>query len=1018
MSPWYSFIWSRWLKPILLIGLLLPGCGVLEAQEFNFKNYTTKDGLPSPYILRTYQDKLGYLWVSTANGLSRFDGKTFTNYGLPEGLPHPFADAICMDSRQRLWVGTRRGIVEMKGDRFISYPQSDSLQPKFIFNFVEIVQGKIWALTDMGVYQFEDNRWNKVRLYPGYENHPCRGITQTARGLYINYGRLLVFRSNDGKFQVIGPYHDNAYFYNVIQESKGKVLISTVRGLLGIRNNQLVPELDSTAGLKDIYVFFYDSKGRTWICDELHGLRIVYSGSRQFEFPLRGRQPELVSSVMEDDVGNIWISGNHGLIKLSENLYKTYKTSQPGLESSSKIIRNIFQCSGGPLFINDGTTTLKSFVNEKFLEYPLQYKSRDSLPNHELIIDNYALDDKGRAWFSIRGFSLAMMKGRRLYEMAPRLSKLLDEEFDICFDPFRKKILVVGKNSPFPVYFNDTGFVPLPVNCMLQPQGHTMHVHGCPNGMILMATDRGEVYSVDRDNRCKLQLKEFGSKGIIRNFYDDRSGDVWIIYGGRALRRYSWKGDSLVYKEELTKNKVLNSNNVEELCFDKMGLLWVVTSSSIFVIREVSPQGQHRYYKIIAYFSKNDLLDGDSFSEKITLDSQGDIWIAFEKQLIRFFPQKILNNKALPPVTKIEDIKLNLQATDWRSYADSLDGIFQVPVGLQLPHDKNTLGIYFKAVQVSGTEGVQYSYQLEGFKNSWSTPGPDDFISFVNLPHGNYNFRVKSKLPGSDWGKEAVFTFRISPAFWETWWFRTLVVLTGSFLIILAFRYRINQISTAVELKNKLHELELKALKSQMNPHFIFNALNSIQALILDKRSREAGDYISKFARLLRQVLENSDTNIIPLEKELYSIRLYIIIEKLRLNFDVQFDLDIDPAIIPEREMLPSLILQPFVENSLWHGLSKKQGEKKLSIRIRVEQDWFLIEISDNGIGRARASENYGLFPEGHLSKALSICRQRLLSFNQPNKTDPIRYIDHFDDKGEPSGTTVVLKIMRFPLVN
>jgi LytS/YehU family sensor histidine kinase len=269
---------------------------------------------------------------------------------------------------------------------------------------------------------------------------------------------------------------------------------------------------------------------------------------------------------------------------------------------------------------------------------------------------------------------------------------------------------------------------------------------------------------------------------------------------------------------------------------------------------------------------------------------------------------------------------------------------------------------------------------------------------------------VRSHIKGFDWSDAASFSFSIKKPFWETWWFRLVVILAASALIVFIFRYRLKQLKIKTEMENQLRELEMKALKAQMNPHFIHNALNSIQSLILNNQSSQAGHYISKFAKLLRQVLENSDRNLISLDKELYSLQLYVDLEQLRMNMDIDYTEQLDEDILASEIKIPPLILQPFVENALWHGLSNKEGDKRITITFNEKDDWLICEITDNGIGRRKAAESYKTFPEGHLSKAVNITRQRLADFNQSPGIEPISFIDLAED-GEATGTSVVIRI-------
>jgi LytS/YehU family sensor histidine kinase len=163
----------------------------------------------------------------------------------------------------------------------------------------------------------------------------------------------------------------------------------------------------------------------------------------------------------------------------------------------------------------------------------------------------------------------------------------------------------------------------------------------------------------------------------------------------------------------------------------------------------------------------------------------------------------------------------------------------------------------------------------------------------------------------------------------------------------------------------------------------------------------------------MRHVLENADANLITIEKELYSIKLYIELEKLRMNVDLVYTEEIDKQLEIHLEKIPALILQPFVENALWHGLSKKKGNKKLTIRITAEQNMIICEIIDNGVGRSIAVDHYDQLPEGHLSRATNITGQRLLNYNKTPGIKPIEITDLADAQNNPAGTSVVIRIKR-----
>lgn len=241
-------------------------------------------------------------------------------------------------------------------------------------------------------------------------------------------------------------------------------------------------------------------------------------------------------------------------------------------------------------------------------------------------------------------------------------------------------------------------------------------------------------------------------------------------------------------------------------------------------------------------------------------------------------------------------------------------------------------------------------------------------------------------------------------------------LLASFFLVLILIAtlviYRRSTKRKSRELALILSNLEYRALKTQMNPHFIFNAINSIQALITASNNTESLRYISKFSKLLRSVLENSEKNLIPLEAELMNLKLYIELEHLRLNYRLDYEIQVSEDLITENEHVPPLILQPFVENSIWHGFPQKAGEKKLKIDVYTREDILFCEIIDNGVGR-KNSEILKNARKSSNSKGVSITKKRLDILNKGLVDDSLIFEDLVETDGKASGTKVTLKIKR-----
>jgi LytS/YehU family sensor histidine kinase len=217
-------------------------------------------------------------------------------------------------------------------------------------------------------------------------------------------------------------------------------------------------------------------------------------------------------------------------------------------------------------------------------------------------------------------------------------------------------------------------------------------------------------------------------------------------------------------------------------------------------------------------------------------------------------------------------------------------------------------------------------------------------------------------------------------------------------------------------LKEKLAEMEMKALRAQMSPHFIFNSLNSINRYIVKSDPETASSYLTKFSKLMRLILENSNHKIITLEQELSALKLYIELEALRFNHKFRYVLHIDENVDASSIGVPPMIVQPFVENAIWHGLLQKEDTGELSIDVRRNDDVIQFMIEDNGIGRKKAQELKSKSISLEKSFGLKITTDRLKMANNNSDLSHVEIVDLHDEAGQPSGTKVILRITALEL--
>ena len=335
---------------------------------------------------------------------------------------------------------------------------------------------------------------------------------------------------------------------------------------------------------------------------------------------------------------------------------------------------------------------------------------------------------------------------------------------------------------------------------------------------------------------------------------------------------------------------------------------------------------------------------------------------------------------------------------------------------INLEHFQNTLHFSFSAAPFFPPEQIEYAYQLTGVDKVWKyTNSPNSNITYSNLSPGKYKFGLKAQIQGGNWqGKPVEYTIVIEPAFWQTDWFKFLCVLIGAVFILYLVSRRIQSIRESeqqrVGQERKLIELEAKALRAQMNPHFIFNSLNSIKSLINKNENEKAAEYLTTFSKLIRTLFQNSDNREISLYEELETCKLYSQIEKMRFGEKVDFIFEIDQELDLKDIKVPALILQPFIENAIWHGLVPKESGGIVVVSAKEADGAIECVIDDDGLGRELSRQYKAQHEATHQSKGISLTQSRLeLDKLLNDREDTIHILDKKDKDGKPNGTTVII---------
>lgn len=353
----------------------------------------------------------------------------------------------------------------------------------------------------------------------------------------------------------------------------------------------------------------------------------------------------------------------------------------------------------------------------------------------------------------------------------------------------------------------------------------------------------------------------------------------------------------------------------------------------------------------------------------------------------------------------------------------AIDTLPQYLSQLSLDYKHNTISIGFSAKDLDFPDRLEYAYKLENADLGWTYT--NRFIKQINysdLQPGKYIFRVKVREWGIAWSPETTLVIRITPPFWKTWWFIFLCITVFISITFLLVQWRINYIRKQEQLKSKhereMMELEAKALRAQMNPHFIFNCMNSIKSLIQKNEQEKSIIYLTTFSKLIRTVFQNSNKREISLYDEIETCRLYTELEKLRFGNKINYSFDIDNTIDLKSIMVPALIIQPYIENAVWHGIMPKEAGGTMTISIKKSNNKIECRIEDDGIGRETSKQNKFSNPGArHESKGEHLTQARLDLDNVLNERNAkIEITDKKDAYGNPTGTLVIISFDEYSL--
>lgn len=973
----------RSAKVFLLLFLsFLSGDAMSQRQLFT--TYSMNEGLVHNAIREIYQDARGFIWIATWEGLSMYDGNKFTNYTTANGLSHGMINDIFELKKGDLYIACNDGSLELI---------KNNERPEFVhrnatINRLQVFGNKIIATTDRdGFYEFNDGKLFKPRQPSPYKNY--YRITPLNDSLYVVQSDSSIQLLND-RYELFSEWKMSANIFSesgLLTDSKKRVWLGTGQGLKLLSPSQEkgkpfqfleLPGAFNLPVLKNQWIrdILEDDAGNFWIATMYGLVKIGADGSQHIITESEGLPANDVSCLFLDREKNIWVGGSRGVARLVTNTTIRFYNTKDGLHSNN--IDLLLPLTNGNLMA----------VGQKGLQL---YDRTKRL---------FTFSAAGKNYYSglEPNSSLALLKEQNILSHFLVLSRQGPEP--IFFSPsawggyfalkdqggkfFRPDHAGVEYSTDF-IHWKKTLFRGDNRALLLDGKGH-LWVGSQDNGLFRLS------YNYINDTPRLIQEQQFLPGKAIRSLYQDSKGYIWAgtrYHGIFRLNAESLDSSGMLHFDQTTG---LTSNSINSIGEDKNGAIWINFYTGLDKMIPAAAT-----YRVFNFSRFNNFF---SNIQSMIFDKDHSLWLATTQGIVSISDGKPENMQPLSTYI----LSALLGDSTYRNYGDK-------EISLHYRHKQ--VQFEFAAPGFINEKQVQFSYRLLGGNNTdWSKLSNEHSVSYANLQPGNYRFEVRNKGWNGVWGESAWIAFEIRAPFWQTIWFKAGVLLLAAIIVYLLIKRRINSIRKESGLKQKIAETEMIALRAQMNPHFIFNCLNAIDNLIQTNQKETATIYLSRFAKLVRNVLDSSKNNVVPFHKDYESLQLYLQMEQFRCSNKFSYQLNADNELLHGDFRVPPLIIQPFVENAIHHGLlNKESGDRSLIITATVNKEYIRYTITDNGIGRARAEELKQINKPEHQSYGIQITKERVHLYNQENKTkNDVTITDLYNDN-EPCGTTVVIRL-------
>jgi len=1016
----------------LAIFLLCNTVTCSQLDEKKFIRYTIQHGLSDNSVTALTQDENGFLWIGTQNGLNRFDGSEFRKLFGSAGDNNRIDDVNkFLLNRHQLLITTRKGIqsLDISNEQVTCYRSENEPGSSYINDAMDALpasNGEVLMSSITGLYLFAKNRRFNFR-YDRYSvggNPPRsygRNLAALPGDLYIHFTHegIFIFNNRLKKYSPIAAYKKQ--FPNLanagnslykLNASVGRYKMVLCNGV----NNQLFFYDGQTDHLQPCQVpaFFKPATGwqMNWyaindttaiVTSQKSGFYICYFNTVTGQIRAEQKcyfEDFFCTAVLKDKEGRIWIGTDKGLFKqdVVEKPVQTFDLrtfSQGNYKENCEIMA--FYRHRNELYVGAYGKEAIYVFDATTLSYKQQisFARLDPKCNQVWHIVSIAKDT---LWFATQNGLVWLHTGNKHFgyvELPPEIrSYLYEKPISIAFKDSHQLLWLQGAWGSGVIQYD-----PYTKYTRIFQGGDTGQLPVKSPGLI--AEDReSNIWLASRGlTRWNRQKDRFDT--LMESYTGFNADNIHIIAltGGRQQSIvFSNRHNGVVFFNpvekkyfQLTTSEGLPENNIRVLLNVNKSHTWIAG-------RNYLSAWDQQTQRLISYSFTDGIPPEGGIPSIMYHDTIANrIYIGYTSGYIAW-------------------VTNNMQQTETGSIPFFIDVVstagkraFVYPSGdLKLPYYDNDIRIHVAAINFHDEQNNRIWYRTNATE-PWTILERQNTLNFNNLAAGTYQLEIKVTSASSRW-REVVrkLTIIIQPPFWQTTWFYALVFFIGAAVIFTGVRLRIKSIQRTADLNSRLAITEMKALHAQMNPHFIFNSLNSIREMILQNENDKASHYLVRFARLIRMNLHQSRQNFISLDQNIQYLHRYLEMEKLRFN-DFDYSVTIDKQLNITQVEIPPMLLQPLIENAIWHGLKPKAGYKNIDIRFTKMHDQLVCEIEDNGIGIGQAAQNKQLV--NHQSVGIDNIRDRIRLLNSKYHISCKLEIEEINEKDGIAATGTLARL-------